>query len=192
MALPKMLDEITATDAFRNGDIDGFAWLANRYTAKAIGIARRYLRNVPDAEDLVHDALVRAWEQRARFAAGRRFEPWLCRIVMNLALDLIKHRRCVPFVSIDDTTPLPIGEAPDAIVGARLLSRRIRVALDRLGRRQREVAVLSFLYGYKHAEIARMMSLAEPTVRSHVSLARKRLRAELSDGGLVNSLQPRA
>jgi RNA polymerase sigma factor (sigma-70 family) len=187
-----MLDEITATDAFRNGDVSGFEWLARRYTSKAVGIARRFLRSTPDAEDLVHDALVKAWEQRARFSAGRRFEPWLCRIVMNLALDLIKHRRCVPFVSIDDTTPLPISEAPDAIVSARFLSRRILTALDRLGRRQREVAVLSFLYGYKHSEIARMMSLAEPTVRSHVSLARKRLRAELAEGGLVNSLQPRA
>jgi RNA polymerase sigma factor (sigma-70 family) len=192
MAQVTMLDEITATDAFRNGDVNGFEWLATRYTSKVVRIARRFLRSTPDAEDLVHDALVKAWEQRARFSAGGRFEPWLCRIVMNLALDLIKHRRCIPFVSIDDTTPVPVNEAPDAIVSARLLSRRILTALDRLGRRQREVAVLSFLYGYKHSEIARMMSLAEPTVRSHVSLARKRLRAELSDGGMVNSLQPHA
>jgi RNA polymerase sigma-70 factor (ECF subfamily) len=187
-----MLDEITATEAFRNGNVDGFEWLATRYSRKAASVARRFLRSTPDAEDLVHDAFVRAWEQRARFAEGRRFEPWLCRIVINLALDLIKHRRCVPFVSIDDKTPLPMSEAPDAIVNARLLSRRVLEALDHLGRRQREVAVLSFLYGYRHSEIARMMSLAEPTVRSHVSLARKRLRAELAEGGLVNSLQPHA
>lgn len=187
-----MLDEITATEAFRNGDSAGFEWLASRYSQKASHVARRFMRNQQDAEDLVHDALVRAWEQRARFGAGRRFEPWLCRIVMNLALDLIKHRRCVPFVSIDDTTPLPFGETPDAIVGARLLSRRILTALDHLGRRQREIAVLSFLYGYRHSEIARMMSLAEPTVRSHVSIVRKRLRAELGATGLVNSLHKRA
>ncbi len=176
-----MFTEITAADAFRNGDVAGFDWLAGRYLAKASRVANGILRSAEDAEDLAHEAFVKAWDQRHRLIAGREFGPWLMRIVRNLALDLLRHRRCVKLEPFELTSMAPQNEHPDSLAYGRLLAGRIREAFEHLPPRQRTVASLYLVYGFRHAEIARMTSLPEGTVRSHLSVARKRLRRELSD-----------
>jgi RNA polymerase sigma-70 factor, ECF subfamily len=174
-------NEITAADAFRNGDAAGFDWLADRYLAKASRVANGILRSAEDAEDLAHEAFVKAWDQRHRLIAGREFGPWLMRIVRNLALDLLRHRRCVKLEPLELTSMGPLTDRPDTLAYGRLLAGRIREAFEHLPPRQRTVASLYLVYGFRHSEIARMTSLPEGTVRSHLSVARKRLRRELSD-----------
>jgi RNA polymerase sigma factor (sigma-70 family) len=176
-----LFDELTAAEGFRSGNIAAFDWLAGRHLSRAESAARRFLRNASDAEDLAHDAFVRAWKHRQHLAAGRKFGPWLLQIVRNLAIDLIRRRACVPHESLrltDATTRL---DWPDTIANSRLLDARIRIAMNGLPRTQRKVAVLYLKYGYRHREIARLTSLSEGTVRSHLSIARKRLRVALSD-----------
>jgi RNA polymerase sigma-70 factor (ECF subfamily) len=175
------LDEVTATTAFRNGDVAGFDWLAARYLNKASRVARGIVRSADDAEDLAHEAFVRAWDQRQRLIVGREFGPWLMRIVRNLALDLLRHRRCVKLEPIEINRMAPLTDGPDTRAHGRLLGGRIREAFEHLPPRQRTVASLYLVYGFRHAEIARMTSLPEGTVRSHLSVARKRLRLELAD-----------
>jgi len=174
-------NEVTATEAFRNGDVAGFDWLAGRYLDKASRVANGIVRSMDDAEDLAHEAFVRAWDQRHRLIVGREFGPWLLRIVRNLALDLLRHRRCVKLEPIDISRMAPQTDGPDTLAHARLLAGRIREAFEHLPPRQHTVASLYLVYGFRHAEIARMTSLPEGTVRSHLSVARKRLRRELSD-----------
>ena len=174
-------NEVMATEAFRDGDVVGFDWLAARYLGKASRAAYGVIRSMDDAEDLAHEAFVRAWDQRRRLIVGREFAPWLMRIVRNLALDLLRHRRCVRLEPIEVNRMAPQIDGPDTLAHARLLSGRIQKAFEHLPPRQRTVASLYLVYGFRHAEIARMTSLPEGTVRSHLSVARKRLRRELAD-----------
>src|ERR1051326_5216492 len=177
---PSLFTEITAAEAFRNGDVAGFDWLAGRYLAKASRVANGILRSADDAEDLAHEAFVKAWDQRHRLIAGREFGPWLMRIVRTLAPRLLRHRRCIrrePFVL---ASMAPHSDRPDSLAYGRLLAGRIREAFEHLPPRQRTGASLYLVYGFRHAEIARMTSLPEGTVRSHLSVARKRLRGALS------------
>jgi len=176
-----VFDEISASEAFRHGDAAAFDWLAARYLGKARSAARRFVRSAMDAEDLAHDAFLRAWDYREHLIAGRRFGPWLLQIVRNLAIDLLRHRGCVPQESLRLSEAAPRLDSPDTIANARLLAERIRRAMNGLPLTQRTVARLYLEYGFRHAEIARMTSLSEGTVRSHLSIARKRLRVALSD-----------
>lgn len=176
-----LFTEVAAAEAFRNGDIAGFDWLADRYLAKASRVANSILRSADDAEDLAHEAFVKAWDQRHRLIVGREFGPWLMRIVRNLALDLLRHRRCVKLEPFELTVMGPQTDRPDTLAYSRLLAGRIREAFEHLPPRQRTVASLYLVYGFRHSEIARMTRLPEGTVRSHLSVARKRLRRELSD-----------
>jgi len=176
-----LFNEISAAEAFRNGDVAGFDWLADRYLAKASRVANAILRSSDDAEDLAQEAFVKAWDQRHRLIAGREFGPWLMRIVRNLALDLLRHRRCVKLEPFELTSMGPVTDRPDTLAHGRLLAGRIREAFEHLPPRQRTVASLYLVYGFRHSEIAQMTSLPEGTVRSHLSVARKRLRRELSD-----------
>jgi len=94
---------------------------------------------------------------------------------------LLRHRRCVKLEPFDMTSMGPLTDSPDTLAYGRLLAGRIREAFEHLPPRQRTVASLYLVYGFRHSEIARMTSLPEGTVRSHLSVARKRLRRELSD-----------
>jgi RNA polymerase sigma-70 factor (ECF subfamily) len=172
-------DEATATRAFRNGDAAGLEWLAKRYMKYAAVVARTFVRSPCDAEDIVQDAFVRAWAQRHRFTHGRPFAPWFLSIVRNRALDLIRHRAVAREEAIDIHHPAPRRDRPDIVAHARIAADIAYDALRRLPPMQRTVASLALLGGFDHAEIASMMSLREATVRSHLALARKRLREEL-------------
>lgn len=174
-------DEASAIEAFRNGDLSGFEWLATRYMREAVSVARGFLAVHADAEDVAQDAMVRAWNKRDRFRTGERFGPWLHRIVANLALDVLKHRRRVREEEIAVTHPASAHLQPEAVAGGRQKAERIAMALEGLPPMQRAVASLFLVEGYDHAEIAGMLSLSEGTVRSHLSLARKRLRELLQE-----------
>jgi RNA polymerase sigma-70 factor (ECF subfamily) len=174
-------DELSAAEGFRQGDFAAFDWLAAHYLPKAQSTARQLLQSAVDAEDLAHDAFIRAWSYREHLHTGKRFGPWLLQIVRNLAIDLMRRRRCVPHENLRLTHPTTRLDWPDTLANARLLASRIRMAMNGLPLTQRKVALLYLKYGFRHAEIARMTSMSEGTVRSHLSIARKRLRSALSD-----------
>ncbi|TIV68196.1 MAG: sigma-70 family RNA polymerase sigma factor, partial [Mesorhizobium sp.] len=62
-----------------------------------LGSLRRYARSLTrdsaDAEDLVHDALVRAYERRGTFRSGGNLRAWLLAIVHNIFIDRMRSRR---------------------------------------------------------------------------------------------------
>jgi RNA polymerase sigma-70 factor (ECF subfamily) len=172
------LEETEAIEAFRAGQVAVFEWLVVRYMGKAVSIARGMLRSSADAEDLAQDAFIRAWNSRQRFRSGDRFGPWFYRIVTNLALDLLKHRRRVREESIEVTHPSSAIQ-PDSLAEGQMIAGRIRLALDQLPPMQRLVASLFLVDGFDHGEIAVMTSLSEGTIRSHLSHARGKLRESL-------------
>ena len=175
------LDEVAVTERFRNGDVAAFDWLFQRYRTRASSVARRVVRSAPDAEDLAHDAFVRAWSAREQIVPGSRVGPWLLQIVRNLALDLVRRRRTLTYEALRLTHAASRLDAPDTLAYARLLSVRIRRSIDRLPPSQRRVASLFLEHGLRHSEIARLTSLTEATVRSHLAIARQRLRVALAE-----------
>src|SRR6266446_8685849 len=76
-------------DAFRAGDVRAFETLVRRYQRPVLAIARRFARDLDDAEDLAQRAFINA-SQRAGGWRGGTFKSWLFRIVVNLAK---KHLR---------------------------------------------------------------------------------------------------
>jgi RNA polymerase sigma-70 factor (ECF subfamily) len=148
---------------------------------EAVAVARGFVREQSDAEDIAQDALVRAWNKRGQFRTGDRFGPWLHRIVTTISLDVLKHRRRVREEEISVTRPAAAHLQPEAVAGGRQIAARIAEAIAMLPPMQRAVASLFLVDEFEHAAIASMLSLSEGTVRSHLSLARKRLRETLSD-----------
>jgi len=179
--LTSLNNEAAAVEAFRSGDLGGLEWLATRYMRDAVAIARGLLKRQPDAEDVVQDAFVRAWKKRDQFRTGERFGPWLNRIVTTIALDLLKHHRRRREEEIDAAHPIAIHLQPDAVANGRQVAERIAEAIDGLPPMQRTVASLFIVQELDHAEIAGMLDLSDGTVRSHLSLARRRLRETLKE-----------
>jgi RNA polymerase sigma-70 factor, ECF subfamily len=171
--------ESRAIDAVRRGDPNAYDYLVTKYMKRVLSIAWGIVRDTAAAEDLAQDAFVKAYEKIGRFREGEPFGPWIYRIVTNLALDFVKHRRKFP------STPVEDHEGDTALMREAEewtgTMQRIDAAIESLPEMQRIVARLSLVEEFEHAEIAAMTGLSEGTVRSHLSLARKKLQETLKD-----------
>ncbi len=139
--------------------------------------ARRLVRDDSDADDVVQDAMERAWRFRDRFASEAAAGPWLSAITRRTALDFLRKRGAAP--------PPPGGDAsatqerPEAIVLRREVGETLGAAIRTLDAPYREAIVLHDVLGYSSREIASRASLPYHTVRTHLFRARRALRGIL-------------
>jgi len=170
-----------AIEAVKNGDPGSYEYLVSKYMKRVVSIAWGIVRNAADAEDLAQEAFVRAFQTIARFKSGERFGPWIFRIVTNLSLDVMKHRTRFRHEEIGEDEPAARRDRADLPAVTGELARRIDDAIESLPEMQRIVARLYLVEQFEHSEIAEMTGLSAGTVRSHLSLARGKLREKLAD-----------
>lgn len=173
--------EARAISAVKNGDDTQYAYLVSKYMKRVVSIAWGIVRNADDAEDLAQEAFVKAYRTIARFQSGEPFGPWIYRIVTNLALDLLKHRRRFRHEELTDTEAAPRRDSADLPALTSEIARRIDDAIESLPEMQRVVARLHLVEQFSHTEVSAMTGVSEGTVRSHLSLARSKLRQQLAD-----------
>jgi RNA polymerase sigma-70 factor (ECF subfamily) len=173
--------ERQSIEAVRGGDPDAYDYLVSKYMRRAVSIAWGIVRNGHDAEDLAQEAFVKAYESIGRFRSGQPFGPWLYRIVTNLALDVVKHRRRVQKEPLSEALEGSRADHADLRASSGELAARIDQAIESLPDMQRIVARLFLVEQFSHSEIAAMTSLNEGTIRSHLSLARHKLQDRLGD-----------
>ena len=124
------------------------------------------------AEDVAQDAFQRAFRALADFDLSRPFRPWLHRIVVNRALDLVRrNRRLVDHADADEPAADWVEE--------RLRDADLFAALGRLSPERRAVVVLRYWLDYTQEEIARMLELPIGTVSSRLTRALSALRSEM-------------
>jgi RNA polymerase sigma-70 factor (ECF subfamily) len=173
--------EARAIAAVKAGDGSAYDYLVSKYSRRVVSIAWGVVRNAADAEDLAQEAFVKAFETIGRFKSGEPFGPWIYRIVTNLALDVMKHRKRFRHEEITDAAPAERRDRADLPAIASELAKRIDRSIESLPEMQRIVARLYLVDEFGHAEIAKMTGLSEGTVRSHLSLARGKLKEKLAD-----------
>lgn len=159
----------------RGGDEEAYRRLVELHRDRAYGLARRMLRSETDAEEVAQDAFVRAWRALPAFRGESRFGTWLHQIVVRLALDrldTLKRRRLREPELAPDAEP--VVEGPDH--EARLRAMRLESMVSKLSGAQ-QLAVLLYYYEERPVEeVARILSLPENTVKTHLSRARAALR----------------
>ena len=173
--------ERRAIEAVKNGDVGPYEYLVSKYMKRVVPIAWGIVRNAADAEDLAQEAFVRAFQTIGRFQTGERFGPWIFRIVTNLSLDVMKHRTRFRHEEIGEEQAAARRDGADLAALTGELGRRIDDAIESLPAMQRIVARLYLVEQFDHAEIAAMIGLSAGTVRSHLSLARGKLKEKLAD-----------
>ncbi len=165
----------------RSGDTGAYDVLVSLYLKRVMSIAWGIVHNAHDAEDLAQEAFVKAYQSLGRFRTDEPFGPWIYRIVTNLALDVRKHRLRVRHEELTDEAPAARRDGADLAARSNEIARRIDAALGELPEMQQIVARLHLIEQFEHHEIAAMTGLSEGTIRSHLSHARKKLKAKLED-----------
>src|SRR5438105_13140376 len=95
-------DELTLVQAAKSGDVSAFEELVRRYDRIDFRIAQHITQNREDAEDVVQDAFLKAYSNRAQFQGQSKFYTWLVRIAVNEALMKLRRRRPERTVSLDE------------------------------------------------------------------------------------------
>jgi RNA polymerase sigma-70 factor (ECF subfamily) len=176
-----MIDEADVIARVQRGDAEAYDALVSQYLRRVVSIAWGIVRNAHDAEDLAQEAFVKAYQNIGRFRTSEPFGPWIYRIVTNLSLDVMKHRTKFRHEEIDDHEPAARRDDADVPAMSGEIAKRVDEAIESLPDMQRVVARLHLVEQFEHQEIAAMTGLSDGTVRSHLSLARKKLKEKLAD-----------
>lgn len=162
------------------GDDDAFARLIAAESARLIRFAAAVLCDLPEAEEVAQEALIRLWRNADAWEPRARVGTWLHQVVYRLAIDRLRRRR--PHVDIDDLEEVLEDEAPSP---ERLLARvddvrQVHEALDRMPDRQRAVIVLAHFQELSQAEASAIMGMSQHAYESLLARARRRLRGLLA------------
>jgi RNA polymerase sigma-70 factor, ECF subfamily len=153
-----------------SGDRYAFEELFCRYRRQLYRLAQMTSRHPEDAADALQDAMLSAHRAAAAFRYDSAVSSWLYRIVVNAALDRLRRSKSHATTTLLDDG-YPVGDHTGRVDTAIIVER----ALMRLPVEQRAAVVAVDMQGYSVAETARMLGVAEGTVKSRCSRARAKL-----------------
>jgi RNA polymerase sigma-70 factor (ECF subfamily) len=157
-----------------------FSDLALSYLEEITAFAGRLTGNHGDADDLVQATFERAFESWRKLRDPAACRAWLFRIARNLFIDGRRASAVRSQLSLaTDTETSASALVVPAETVERLAARELEAALDRLPTDQREALLLCDLWGFRYAEIAKIVGSPVGTVRSRIARARSRMSALL-------------
>ena len=164
----------------RDGDLDSFNQLVEKYQTQIYNFIFRILGNTQDAEDVTQEAFLLSWKAIRSFKGGN-FRAWLFRIASNVCTDLLRSKKSRRADSLDsmypEYNPLPSSEeSPEDHTLREELSLLISKHLLSLSPDQRIVVTLADLQGLSYDEIAQITSSSLGTVKSRLNRGRANLR----------------
>src|ERR1700693_3160959 len=170
------------------GDTSAFEQLIERHQALVAGTVARMLSSNSDVEDIAQQVFIRVWKSARRYVPRAKFTTWLLKITRNLVFNEMrrtKRRAHVPLQSEPGTEDPPLKDetnlAPDASLLESELQRTIEEAILQLPETQRMALVLRRYEQLSYEQIAEVLDLSVPAVKSVLFRARSELRERLKD-----------
>ncbi|WP_181706850.1 sigma-70 family RNA polymerase sigma factor [Chthonobacter rhizosphaerae] len=151
--------------------------------------ARTLTRDDTEADDLVHDALVRAYERRGSFDTRRGLKPWLFSVLHNTFIDRVRRRKAEA-ARDGDYGRDAVGTVAEPAQDAAVRLSQIRRAFDALPHDQREALHLVAVDGLPYQEAAAVLGVPVGTLMSRIGRARAALRALEADRAAEPSPRP--
>jgi RNA polymerase sigma-70 factor (ECF subfamily) len=185
------MDEHQTIARLKRGEVQALAHLVEAYQVKAMRAAFLITNDEKQAEDLVQEAFLRAYEHINQFDESRLFGPWFLRSVCNAAIKSAKrsHR----LISLDAETDevrsliekLTTNEPqPDDVVESNELNEQLKLALLMLTPRQRAAIVQRYYLGMNGKQISDDLGSKPGTVKWLLNSARIRIRGILALKGM--------
>lgn len=135
-------------------------------------ISMSMLRNETDCEDAVQTAILTAYEKLSSLKNEEYFRTWLVRILINVCNKQLRHRGRVISMEDNDTIHEPSVPPPDG-------NTEVRLALEELPEKFRQVVVLYYIEGFSVGDIKTILGIPEGTVKSRLSKGRELLKTKL-------------
>jgi len=182
-----MHDDEMLLAGLKAGEEQAFETLVRMYGGRMLAVARRFVKNDEDAQDIVQSAYLNAFRSLGQFEGQCLVGTWLHRIVVNTALMKLRSRRRKPESSIDDLLPTfqddghHVEQFSDWWAPADELMQRaetraiVRACIDQLPDNYREVLLLRDIEELSTEESARALSMTSTAVKVRLHRARQAL-----------------
>lgn len=175
----------------RAGSTDAFVTLLNQYDRRIYRLARNITGNREEAEDVLQDVFLKAYEHLGEFRGESRFYTWLVRVTVNQALMKLRERRIGTWLSFDEPIetddrglmPREIedwDDNPEEKYAKSELQAILNQAIEDLEPQFRAVFLVRDVEEFSTEETARMLGLSVPAVKSRLLRARLKLRERLN------------
>ena len=175
LAVSVTVDVPDAVRRAQAGDADAFEAVYRAHAARIYALCLRMSADAARATELMQDVFVRAWEKLGTFRGDSAFGTWLHRLAVNVVLMDRRTAARRGEEALDEDLP-----PPAARLGAEERM-DLEDAIRSLPPMARQVLVLHDLEGYEHAEIGKLLGIAEGTSKAHCFRARRLLRERLDD-----------
>lgn len=183
-------DELALVNRARTGDMRAFSDLVTRYDRKIFRLAKHITQSDEDAEDVLQETFLKAFEHLGEFQGNSKFYTWIVRIAVNESLMKLRKRKSDRTVSIDES--IDTGEEtvvreiavweenPEQRYSREELRDILDKAVDSLRPAFRTVFVLRDIEDLSTEETAAVLNLSIPAVKSRLLRARLQLREKLT------------
>src|SRR5436305_2341245 len=180
-------DDLRLMRLVGEGDTGAFEELVEKHQALVAGTIGRMLGSNSDVEDIAQQVFIRVWKSARRYVPRAKFTTWLLKITRNLVFNEMRRTKRRPHVPLQsepggEDPPLKdeMNLAPDASLLEAELQQAIEEAIQRLPETQRMALVLRRYQQLSYEQIADVLDLSVPAVKSVLFRARTELRARLS------------
>jgi len=184
------VDETTLVAQSREGDTAAFGELVRRYEGKIFRLAQHVTQNREDAEDVLQETFMKAYEHLDQFQGNSKFYTWIVRIAVNQALMKLRRRKTDKSVSLDETIDTgedtmvreiaAWDEDPEQRFSRDELGGILDTAVQSLEPPYRSVFQLRDIDELSTEETAEALGLSVPAVKSRLLRARLQLRERLT------------
>jgi RNA polymerase sigma-70 factor (ECF subfamily) len=169
------------------GDSEALRELVEAHQLRVVGTVAKMLGDAADAEDIAQQVFIRVWKSAARYEPTAKFTTWLFKITRNLVFNELRRRKRHPAQSLDAAsdddrpfqTPDHSVKTPDSALLDEEMQAAIQKAIDELPETQRMAVVLRRYDDISYEEIAEILDLSVPAVKSVLFRARTELREKL-------------
>jgi RNA polymerase sigma-70 factor (ECF subfamily) len=184
------VDESVLVAQAREGDTQAFGELVRRYESKIFRLAQHITQNREDAEDVLQETFLKAYEHLNQFQGQSKFYTWIVRIAVNQALMKLRRRKTDKSVSLDETIDTgedtivreiaAWDEDPEQRFSRDEIGQILDSAIQSLEPPYRSVFVLRDVEDLSTEETAEALGLSVPAVKSRLLRARLQLREKLT------------
>jgi RNA polymerase sigma-70 factor (ECF subfamily) len=185
-----IFDESALVAKAREGDLAAFNELVNSYSRKIFRLAKHITQNDEDAEDVLQETFLKAFEHLGNFQGQSKFYTWIVRIAVNESLMKLRKRKSDRSVPLDE--PVDTGEDtvvreiavwdenPEQKYSREELGQILDEAVQGLRPAFRTVFVLRDIEELSTEETAEALGISVPAVKSRLLRARLQLREKLT------------
>ena len=176
-----LIDDTELVERIRKGDVEAFDVIYMKYSTSLFNFGFKYLKSVPDAEELVQKVFLTVWETRKSLKKESSFKSYIFTIAYNDICKFFRRQRYIrTFLANSGSSDYVVSNRTEEGIGFKSILERVKQIISILPDRQRFIFLKSREEGKTSKEIAAELNLSPGTVDNYISDSLKVIRSYLT------------